>query len=476
MAEWTRPREGPLSWAQTEWVMHLPRDGASSYEDNLYTEWAGDPVPTEAARAALLDLVARHEPLRTTIHRGDDGTGWQRVHAPHERAGEIVSVVDDADLADALAALKRTCFTLSAEWPVRAVIGDRAGRTRRLGLVADHSACDGWALRVLADDLHEAVARRAGRDRLPPPRPTRQPLDDAGWESSTAGQSYADRARNHWERQFRTLGRTLDGYRPPVLDPAPPVRPDSFHDAFFSSPRLNAVGNEAAERWRTSVSALYLAAFGGAVAELEQAPCVCLMMVSANRVGVEAGRALGKRNMPTPILVPARSDAGLGGTLADTARQQIVGHRFANLDPLLGDTMSATINPALHHTALCYARFNFTTSRTLGLDVAVEPRPFAHLPEIVPPPLDQIIHKPRRQQGPKYMLLIHQRPDTVLVNLRWRDDTGWNPHAESVLYRIDELVTAMLTASDDAPWPPPTEPGPLRRPSATQSPPPASRT
>jgi Condensation domain len=449
-------REGPLSWAQQEWIMHLPEDTSSAFEDDLHIGWISDsPIPTADAVQAIRDVIARHEALRTTVHRPRGGSPWQRVEPADARLAEVVTVLGEDDFEAAAQRLRRTPFQVSTQWPIRAVVGERNGRTGRIAVAVDHLAVDGWSLGVLRGDLEEALRRRAAG--LLPDLSTamRHPLDDAEWEDSPAGRAHLARATAYWEKQLRKLGDELAGYPGPEPDLLVPRGPESFREAFLCSTRVVEAGARAASRFGVTVSALFLHAFGIAAAEAEGAPAAAVMAISANRFGEPARRTVSQRMMAAPVVVPATDGRGAAAAIVDSARQQALAHRFANMDPLLSDEMSARINPALHHTALCYARFNFTTAEMVEVDADPENWPYALPPTVRRPPLDTVVRGPRRGQGPKYFFHVHQWRDLTAIMLKWRDDTGWDEHAERILHRVDSLVREMAEVDGHAAWPPP---------------------
>ncbi|WP_039781865.1 condensation domain-containing protein, partial [Nocardia cerradoensis] len=83
------------------------------------------PLDTEALDAALDDVLARHESLRT-IFPATDGVPFQQVLPARtgmwRRDGAAVVALPEQDLTDALAELARYRFDLSTEIPIRAQI------------------------------------------------------------------------------------------------------------------------------------------------------------------------------------------------------------------------------------------------------------------------------------------------------------------------------------------------------------------
>ncbi|MEV0249069.1 non-ribosomal peptide synthase/polyketide synthase [Nocardia sp. NPDC050712] len=113
-----------------------------------------------ALSAALADLVARHETLRT-IYREDADGAEQVVLAVGADVSELDPMVcDPADLHDRLAHCVAATFDLSQDTPLRARLF-RVADAHVLLLVLHHIAADGVSLAPLARDLMTAYAARS---------------------------------------------------------------------------------------------------------------------------------------------------------------------------------------------------------------------------------------------------------------------------------------------------------------------------
>ncbi|MEU4216981.1 amino acid adenylation domain-containing protein, partial [Actinoplanes sp. NPDC026623] len=130
------------------------------------------PVDSAALRAALSDVVDRHEPLRTVFSAGDGEP--QPLVLPAGRADPVLIEVrtTGAEREGRIAEAARHRFDLRVELPVRAALflDDGDGQARALLLVMHHIAVDGWSLVPLLRDLSLAYAARAGHEvpDLPP--------------------------------------------------------------------------------------------------------------------------------------------------------------------------------------------------------------------------------------------------------------------------------------------------------------------
>jgi amino acid adenylation domain-containing protein len=156
----TRPERVPLSFAQARlWFLHhLERLGAA-YNIPLALRLEGD-LALAALEAALVDVVARHESLRT-IFPEEDGVPFQRVLAAGEaRPALVAEWVAEEALSVRLAEAAATAIDLSREIPLRAWLFKVGLRRHVLLLLLHHIAGDGWSLGPLALDMTRAYAAR----------------------------------------------------------------------------------------------------------------------------------------------------------------------------------------------------------------------------------------------------------------------------------------------------------------------------
>ncbi|MBE7162293.1 MAG: amino acid adenylation domain-containing protein, partial [Williamsia herbipolensis] len=210
-----RPDCPPLSSAQRRmWFVEQLAPGTPSSFIPIALRLRGA-VDVDALRLAVVDVLDRHEVLRTVYPTAPDGTPWQRVLAAATAATRLdLEVVSDD--AAAFALLDRE-IDLTADLPVRVRL--LAGEPSLLVLVVHHIAADGESGPVLLRDLLVAyVARAAGGAPDWAPLPV-QYIDHALWQHETLT------AAGGLDRQFTFWDTALAGV-PPVLDlPADRPRP-----------------------------------------------------------------------------------------------------------------------------------------------------------------------------------------------------------------------------------------------------------
>ncbi|MFC6093060.1 non-ribosomal peptide synthase/polyketide synthase [Saccharothrix lopnurensis] len=211
-----RPDDIPLSPAQARlWFLDQLSGPGATYNVAHTVRLRGE-LDADALRAALADVVDRHEALRT-VFPAVDGVPRQVVRPAHD-VGLPVLEVGPSGVDAAVRAGARHAFDLTAEPPVRASLLRISPDEHVLLLVLHHIAADGWSMNPLLDDLATAYrARLAGGtapDRTPLPV---QYADYALWQRELLDQVQADQL-DFWRR-------TLAGL--PEEAPLPTDRPRS---------------------------------------------------------------------------------------------------------------------------------------------------------------------------------------------------------------------------------------------------------
>ena len=163
--------------------------------------WARGPLDLDRLQAALDDVVARHEALRTRLVRGDDP--HQRVHAPCPVPLTVRELTGDRAAAaeQLLVDVEAGIVDATAVPQLRAVVGRFDADEHVVVLMAHHTSTDGYAMRIIARDLVERYAARGGYDRPPLPAPG-QLGDHAVAERAAVEAGEHDAARAFWSRQL----------------------------------------------------------------------------------------------------------------------------------------------------------------------------------------------------------------------------------------------------------------------------------
>lgn len=152
----------PLSFAQRRlWFVDRFEGPSPTYNGAFALRLTGE-LDVGALRAALADVVDRHEVLRTVIVEGDDGVPHQRVLAPGDKPFDLTVLdVTEQERTAAVAEVATATFDLAADTPIRARLLRCAPQEHTLVVVAHHIAVDGESFGPLFRDLTTAYAVRA---------------------------------------------------------------------------------------------------------------------------------------------------------------------------------------------------------------------------------------------------------------------------------------------------------------------------
>ncbi|MGY0057918.1 amino acid adenylation domain-containing protein [Streptomyces sp. LZ34] len=160
LAPMPRPDVVPLSFAQRRlWFLHRLEGRSATYNMPLALRLTGT-VDAEALHAALRDVIARHEPLRTVFPEVDGEPHQSVLDVAEADFGWERRPVSEADLPAALEEAGRYGFDLSSETPVRAKLFETSAGESVLLLLLHHIVGDGWSMGPLARDVVAAYTAR----------------------------------------------------------------------------------------------------------------------------------------------------------------------------------------------------------------------------------------------------------------------------------------------------------------------------
>lgn len=221
-----RPRgeRVPLSYSQLAMWFQYRMEGAGSVGNLPLAMRFDGPLDIAALRAALDDVVARHESLRTTFPE-HDGVPYQVVH-PAAPVPLPVREVTSAQLTAALAEIADYHFTLDGEPLIRAELLVLDADTHVLSLLVHHIVADHASFGVLLDDLTAAYRARSEQGGAPSwtPLPV-QFADYALWQRELFDQAapsvFATDQIDYWRAALAGVPEEIavahDRQRPPVL-------------------------------------------------------------------------------------------------------------------------------------------------------------------------------------------------------------------------------------------------------------------
>ncbi|MEV7279382.1 amino acid adenylation domain-containing protein [Streptomyces sp. NPDC093111] len=175
----------PPSFSQLRfWLQGELTEGAAALSVTTVLRLTG-PLDAGALTAALRDVVARHESLRTVFPVTD---GVPRQHVLDDVEFDLpVREASPAEVEAAVAALPERGFDLAREIPVRAALFACGPEEHVLAVTVHHIAFDGWSAAPFLRDLSASyTARLRGRTPALPELPV-QYADFTLWQRAALG-------------------------------------------------------------------------------------------------------------------------------------------------------------------------------------------------------------------------------------------------------------------------------------------------
>ena len=217
----------PLSFAQQRlWFLDQMEGASATYNIPLALRLNGV-LDSSALRAALDQLVVRHEALRTCFV-AVNGEPRQRIQPASEASFALLeqdlsgSAEVEEELARWLEKEAAEPFDLEHGPLVRGRLLRLADQRHALLLTFHHAIADGWSLGVLGQDLSALYgAFRQGAPDPLPPLPI-QVADHAVWERQWVGEELLQRQGAYWKSTLAgapvLLELPTDRPRPPLQD------------------------------------------------------------------------------------------------------------------------------------------------------------------------------------------------------------------------------------------------------------------
>ena len=158
-----RPRHVPLALAQQRmWVVNQVDPTSPAYNVPIALRLTGD-LDLGALRAALTDVLERHESLRT-VHPSSP-QGPQQVVLPADSIGTDltpVQVTGGTELRERLRTVAAGGFDVSVDVPMRTALFRLGPDEHVVAIVLHHIAADGFSMAPLARDVVLAYTNRSG--------------------------------------------------------------------------------------------------------------------------------------------------------------------------------------------------------------------------------------------------------------------------------------------------------------------------
>ena len=287
-----RPERLPVSFAQQRlWYLEQLNGPGTAY--NLPFAWRlHGYLDSAALTAALGDVAARHESLRT-VFAVEGGQPYQRIIPAGQATVPVtISTAGPDELPALVAAAARHEFDLAAELPIRSWVFTLAEQEHVLVLLCHHIASDGWSMHVLMADLAAAYAAR--RDGQAPgwgPLPA-QYADYALWQRDMLGSD--QNSGSIMSRQVGYWTKALAGLPDELMLPADRPRP--------AEPSQRG----AAVRWQLADAGLH-----AELADLARAHQATVFMVLHAGMAALLSRMGAGTDIPLGSVVAGRTDEAM---------------------------------------------------------------------------------------------------------------------------------------------------------------------
>ncbi|CAM2928911.1 non-ribosomal peptide synthetase [Mycobacterium intermedium] len=214
-----RPERIPLSYSQLAAWFQYRLEGPRAEFNIAFARRIEGPLDADALGAALNDVTARHESLRTN-YAEHEGVPYQIVHPTLKLELPIIDVSAD-DVDRKIAELRSYVLTPETGPLIRATLLRIAPHTHVLFIIVHHIMSDHASLGILLDDL--VVAYRARIDGSAPqwaPLPF-QFADYAVWQHNAFDSDWGQAELAYWRDTLTGLPDEIavahDHARPPVL-------------------------------------------------------------------------------------------------------------------------------------------------------------------------------------------------------------------------------------------------------------------
>ncbi len=211
----TRPESIPLSLAQQRmWFLNQFDSQSATYNLPMALRLTGE-LDVAALQVSIMDVIDRHESLRTVYPDSSDG--------PHQVIRAAAEVVPDLtptriahnELPWAVRRLASTGLDVTSDVPIRAELFELGDDEHVLALVVNHISADGWSTGPMARDIMVAYTARTEWE-----APSWAPLpvqyaDYTLWQRDVLGseddpQSLISRQLDYWRRALAGVPDQLD--------------------------------------------------------------------------------------------------------------------------------------------------------------------------------------------------------------------------------------------------------------------------
>jgi condensation domain-containing protein len=429
---------GPLSWGQQTVWRGVQMRGAPITLTGIETLPEG--ATTQDVAGQLKFLMGRHQSLRTRLAFGSGGEPAQVVFASGQAGLDIIDVPGEADARTVAGELEAEWELAPrdyvSDWPVRMGVVCQGGVPRYQVTAMDHLTTDGFGVLAMLSDL----AARDPVTGLPRgPVTAMEPLEQARWQVSPAGQRQSAAVQRHWARLLAAV--------PPARFPVPAApRSPRYWEATFNSPATYLAVQVIAARLRLDTSPVMLGAFAVGTAKASGiAPAVLRIMVS-NRFRPRFADTVSPVSQTCPCVI----DPG-GGTFDEAVirawRASVSAYKHAYFEPAQIRSVLASVSEERGRQVdlnLVYNDRRLDTPRTVGGPLPTKPELRAAMP--------QTSLTWAQSDDPLDLCHIHVRDCADAVDVAVFFDTAYvSPEVVETMLRTVESATVAAALDPAAP-------------------------
>jgi hypothetical protein len=419
----------PLSWGQYELWTAIVR------QQNWLPIGGTNPLPAgttvDDVAAELSYLVSRFQSIRTRL-RFDGGALPQQVVAA---SGEIPLEIVDAGTTDPAEVAATVCqryqdtdFDFVNDWPLRMAVVCQDGVPKQQVSIMCHLVTDAFGAAVMLSQVH-------ARDNTP--ITGMQPLAQARWQGSPAGERQHAAAMRHWERTLRTM---------PLHRPAQPTqRCEPRHwQGEFTSTALHLAVRSIVERTGVDSGPVLLTLCAMSIARVTGMNPVGIRTIVNNRFRPRLANVVGVIAQ-NALCVLDVADGPFEEVLTRARRTAMTAYKHAYFDAAriedLIDTVTAERGPILD--AACF----FNDRRNQSRAVAAGPTPTCAQIRAAGPAT--AVRWVRGQDEPFERLFIHINdvPDTISVQFFMDTQFLSQADVEACLRGMEEIAVEAACAT-----------------------------
>ncbi|MEM8907333.1 MAG: amino acid adenylation domain-containing protein, partial [Bacteroidota bacterium] len=286
-----RPALLPLSFAQERlWFIHN-LTGSSHYHIS-FVQGFNDDLDKDALAYAFIQVVNRHEVLRTVFQQKDgqayqvilEKDNWQMDYVEYDEAHETDT------LNDLIANDIHPPFNLSTDHMIRVKLYKKSTGGFVLVIVVHHIAFDGWSRSVLLNEVFECYHAKLNNRPIPLQSMDIQYADYVLWQREHLSGDYLEKELDFWEKQLAghsSLKLPTDFARPAIQS----TKGKSM--GFLIKPDLSEQLYALAKKEGVTLYMLLLAAFKVLLSKYSGQTDICVGSPIANREQKQIDRLIG---------------------------------------------------------------------------------------------------------------------------------------------------------------------------------------